>query len=96
MKPVEALEADSGKLNHREASPTAASRMDRKFGPSGTMRYMVVLVNGSAKSGTVVEAATGDEAAEMALAKYPGQRVAYVGPANDGVDLNRLSDEVSE
>jgi hypothetical protein len=29
---------------------------------------------------TDVEAATGDEAAAMALAKYPGWKVAYVGP----------------
>ena len=96
MKPIEALEADTGKLHHREYSETAASATDRKFPNSGVMKYMVVLQNGDVRTGKVVEAATGDEAAEKALQLNGGGKVAYVGPASDGVDTARLSDNVAE
>lgn len=62
-------------------SETAANIANRLYPKSGVMRYRVVVMNGAAQAVTHVEAATGDEAAEMALAKYPGQKVAYVGPA---------------
>jgi hypothetical protein len=96
LEPVEALPADTGKLHHREASPTAASRTNPLYGPSGVMRYLVVLQNGDVRNGKVVETATGDEAAEKALALNGGGKVAYVGPASDGVDTSRLSDNVAE
>ena len=62
-------------------SDTAANSTNRRFGPSGAMKYRVVLVNGSAQSVVNVEAATGDDAAAAALARHPGQKVAFVGPA---------------
>jgi hypothetical protein len=92
MKPIEALEADTGKLHHREYSATAASVTDRKFPNSGVIRYLVVIQNGDVRTGKVVEAATGDEAAAKALTLNGGGKVAYVGPASDGVDTARLSD----
>ena len=81
---------EEGPLLHQEASPTAASAHDRKFGPSGVQPYRVLLaVEGGGRVTTTVDAATGDEAAEAALRKYPGWKVAYVGPASDpdGVPL---------
>lgn len=78
---------------HREASETAASAHNRLYPPSGVIRYTVVLATAVGRTGTVVEASTGDEAAEKALAKFPGAKVAYVGPAGDEM---RLSDEVAE
>jgi hypothetical protein len=78
----------------RKISPTAANATNPLYGPSGVMRYAVVLaMQGGARQGTVVEAATGDEAAAMASAKYPGWKVAYVGPATDAIP--NLSDEVA-
>lgn len=68
-------------------SNTAASVSRRLFGPSGVMPYQVILANGSARTAVVVDAATGDEAAEKALRKHPGQKVAYVGPASDEARL---------
>lgn len=84
---------EEGALLHKEASKTAASAWDRKFGPSGEIRYRVLLgMQGGARTGTTVDAATGDEAAEKALQKYPGWKVAHVGPATDP-DAPRLPDE---
>jgi hypothetical protein len=71
-----------GALVHKENSPTAASATNRLFPPSGVMPYRVVMqtaMGGFMK--TDVEAATGDEAAEKALAEYPGSKVANVTPA---------------
>lgn len=65
----------------REPSATAASKANPIFGPSGAMDYRVVLVNGSAQSAVVVNAVSGDDAAANALARHPGQKVAFVGPA---------------
>lgn len=65
----------------RVPSETAASSSKRLFGPSGAMDYRVVMMNGSAQMPVVVNASTGDEAAEEALRKHPGLKVAYVGPA---------------
>ena len=96
LEPAEALKADDGKLHHREVSETAASAHKKLYGPSGVIRYMVVLQNGDVRNGKIVEAATGDEAAEKALALNGGGKVAYVGPASDGVDTARLADNVAE
>lgn len=65
----------------REPSPTAASATNRLFGVSGEIDYRVVLMNGSAQSSVIVQAATGDEAAATALSRHPGQKVAFVGPS---------------
>lgn len=71
----------SGILTHRKESPTAFNATKR-CQSSGAMDYRVLLaMQGGAQMSTVVEAATGDEAAEKALAKHPGWKVAYVGPA---------------
>lgn len=71
----------------RQDSPTAASAGRRLYGPSGVIRYRVVLANGAARTATVVEAASGDEAAEKALVGRAGMKVAYVGPASDEARL---------
>lgn len=90
-------EREEGPLLHSEASPTAASAHDRKFGPSGVQAYRVLLAPGGggavAKAATV-DAATGDEAANAALAQNPGWKVAYVGPASSP-DFPRLPDEAA-
>jgi hypothetical protein len=71
-----------GKLTHQEVSPTAASATNRLYGPSGEISYRCTLV--TAMGGVIpvdVNAATGDEAAERALAKFPGSKVSHVAPA---------------
>ncbi len=73
-------------------SPTAASASNPLYGPSGVIKYRVVLAqSGGARTVAVVDAATGDEAANLGLSKYPGWKVAYVGPASDEV---RLTDDL--
>lgn len=67
-------------------SPTAASAFNPLYGPSGAMDYAVILgQQGGPRTSTVVNAATGDEAAELAQRKYPGWKVVYVGPASSEV-----------
>ena len=68
----------------RPQSPTAANAHNRLFGKSGAMPYRVILgQSGGALNSTVVTAETGDEAAELALAKFPGWKVTNVTPAGD-------------
>jgi hypothetical protein len=67
----------------RPVSDTAANAHNRLFPKSGAIAYRVVLANGKALSSTVVTAETGDEAAEKALAKFPGLNVTNVTPAGD-------------
>lgn len=68
----------------REISPTAANAQNRLYGPSGEMRYLVILATqGGGQKGEVVTAATGDDAAAAAVAKHPGWKCVYVGPAAD-------------
>ena len=77
-------EREEGPLLHQEASPTAANAHNRKFKDSGVQPYRVLMAQqGGARMATTVDAATGDEAAEGALRKYPGWMVAYVGPASN-------------
>ncbi len=64
-------------------SPTAANAQNRLYGATGTMEYCVVLANGSARTKAIVKADSGDNAALMGLARFPGQKVVYVGPASD-------------
>lgn len=77
---VEAREI-SAEAFARQPSDTAANASKRLFGPSGKMKYRVVMMNGKAQTVVNVEAETGDEAAEKALLRHQGLQVAYVGPA---------------
>lgn len=70
MRPITSLDSD--------ISPTAASAFNPLFGPSGAMRYRVVMRDGQV---TDVTAATGDEAAVAALHVYPAGFVMTVNPA---------------
>ncbi|WP_324807203.1 hypothetical protein SH584_11445 [Sphingomonas sp. LY29] len=65
---------------HREESPTAASSHKRLYRASGVISYDVTVASGMGLSVVPIEAATGDEAAELALAKFPGGKVARVEP----------------
>lgn len=68
----------------RETSPTAANSTNRLFGPSGAMDYLVILaMSGGAQKPVKVNAATGDDAAAIALGKNPGWKVGFVGPFTD-------------
>lgn len=68
----------------RPVSPTAASAHNKLFLKSGAIKYRVVLgQSGGALDAVVVTAETGDEAAEMALARRPGWKVTNVAPATD-------------
>ncbi len=66
-----------------DTSETAASAHNRLYKPTGIMEYCVVLANGAARTNVFVKADSGDNAALMGLARCPGQKVAYVGPAGD-------------
>jgi hypothetical protein len=84
-------------LLHQEASPTAANAHDRKFPDGGVQPYRVLLApggGGAVGRASTVDAETGDEAANKALARNPGWKVAYVGPATDP-GLPRLPDEAA-
>ncbi len=71
-----------GKLGFHGISPTAASATNPLFGVSGVQLYRVVLGGGGGGlKAENVDAATGDEAAEMALRLNPGWKVAHVSPA---------------
>lgn len=74
-------EIKEGVLTHRENSPTAASASNRLFPPSGKMAYAVMVATGVGMMSHEVEAATGDEAAELTLERFPGAKVAHVAPA---------------
>ena len=67
----------------REVSLTAATVGKPLFPTSGEMKYLVLLGGQGGQKGTVVTAATGNEAADRALALNPGWKVVYVGPAAD-------------
>lgn len=67
---------------HREDSPTAASAHNRLYRTSGVQKYRVAVAS---STGMLVhhdvDAASGDEAAELALSAFPGAKVAHVAPA---------------
>lgn len=69
-----------GPLLHTETSPTAASASNPLFGPSGAQTYAVTLATPFGSKTEYVEAATGDQAADAALANHAGAKVVYVGP----------------
>jgi hypothetical protein len=71
-----------GQLTHTETSPTAATVGNRLYGPSGVMSYRVRLQSGAGGIVDVdVDAATGDEAANLALEQFIGGKVMQVSPA---------------
>lgn len=70
-----------GVLTHSENSETAASANNKLFGPSGVISYRVTVAGGMGLVMHDFDAATGDEAAELALRKFPGAKVAHVEPA---------------
>lgn len=81
--PAEAREISYDAFS-RAPSPTAANAHNRLFGTSGAIDYRVVLGQGAGGlTSTVVNAKTGDEAAEKALERHQGWRVASVAPAGD-------------
>lgn len=87
------LQSEDGHLRCNERSETAATVGNKLYGPSGAMDYRVVLAqSGGARTSTTINAATGDEAAEQALQKYPGWKVAYVGPSTES--SVRLTDDM--
>lgn len=68
----------------RKESETAANRHKPLYGKSGAMDYRVTVgQTGGAMNACVVNAESGDEAAEMALRKFPGWKVVNVTPATD-------------
>jgi hypothetical protein len=75
------VSAKEGVLTHREDSATAASAYNRLFPPSGAMVYQVTVATGMGHILHDVEAVTGDRAAELALERFPGAKVAHVTPA---------------
>lgn len=76
------VDADEGKLLHREQSPTAASASDRKFPPSGAQVYRAMVQTAMGLVAIDVEASTGDEAAELALKQAGlGAKVTNITPA---------------
>lgn len=70
---------------HRSTSPTAANAHDKKFGPSGKITYAVTIAGPMGLMAVEVEAYTGDEAAEEALKRFPGTKVARVAPPSTAV-----------
>lgn len=71
-----------GRLEHKEASPTAASVGNRLYGVSGVIPYRVTVQSAmGAMTFVDVDAATGDGAAEAALANHMGAKVLHVEPA---------------
>lgn len=63
-------------------SPTAASASNRMFGDSGVQTYRVQMQTAIGAAAFVdVDAETGDKAAELALAKFPGAKVLHIEPA---------------
>lgn len=68
----------------RPVSETAASATNRLFKKSGAIPYRVVVgQSGGGMNATIVTAESGDEAAEMALRKFPGWKVVNVAPPTD-------------
>ena len=74
-------DAPNANFAHTIDSPTAASIGNKLFGDSGPMIYRVTVQGGMGMTFTDVKAATGDEAASAAIAKFPGAKVAHVVPA---------------
>jgi len=71
-----------GAVFHTRDSDTAANSSNRKFGVTGTIAYDVLVQTGmGGRAMARVEAASGDDAAALALAQYPGAKVAHVEPA---------------
>lgn len=74
-------DAPNATFHHTENSPTAATVGNKLFGESGPMIYRVTVQGGMGLASADFKAATGDDAASAALAKFPGAKVAHVAPA---------------
>lgn len=72
-------EKELGPLLHKETSPTAASAWDRKYPTSGVQPHRVY-VDGVGP--VIVDATTGDEAAEKALVLHPGRKIGSIAPVS--------------
>lgn len=82
--PAGAREISYEEFADSKISPTAANAHNRLYPKSGAQVYRVVLgQSGGGMMATNVNAETGDEAAEAALRKHPGWKVAHVAPATD-------------
>lgn len=71
-------DTNAGKLPSRGVSPTAATVGNPLYGASGVMSYRVTMMTPGGLTNIDVEAATGDDAANAGLAKFPGGKVAKV------------------
>lgn len=72
----------------RPVSETAANAHKRLYGKSGAMNYRVILgQSGGGMKATIVNAETGDEAADAALARNPGWKCINVTPASETVSI---------
>lgn len=68
----------------RRPSDTAANANRRIFPKSGAMDYRVTVgQSGGGMNACVVNAETGDDAADKALRQFPGWKVINVTPATD-------------
>jgi hypothetical protein len=84
--------AKEGALPPQPVSPTASTRGSEVQYPSGGEQvYRVQVVNGAAITICDVPASTGDEAAEKALVKHPGQKVAHVEPAPQSAQVREAA-----
>lgn len=71
-----------GAVFHTRDSASAANSSDRKFGVTGVIAYDVLVQTGMGGRATArVDAASGDEAAALALEQFPGAKIAHVEPA---------------
>ena len=79
----------------RTISETAANATNRLYSKSGAIDYRVTVgQTGGALNGCVVKAETGDDAAEKALAKFPGWKVINVTPAGDEARISGGAESV--
>ena len=75
------MSVKEGVVLHEAASPTAATVGNPLFGPSGVITYRVAMFGGMGQFFVDVDAASGDGAAEAALAKHHGCKVGHIEPA---------------
>ena len=68
-------------LGAQGISPTAASAHNRMYAPSGEQLMRVTLTTGGGLTFVDVMAASGDDAAEKAHAKFMGGKVTHIEPA---------------
>jgi hypothetical protein len=67
-------------LGDQGFSDTAATIGKPLYGPSGAMSYRVTVVGGMGHVFADIVAASGDDAAEIAHKRYPGNKVTHIEP----------------